>query len=159
MEIHAPPTGVHDPGGALRVGLRDGDFEARGQGSTGAGGGIVSHFSDGVATFVEIPVMDAAPIADERAVADHLGVQASGVGVIDFLRPEAVENGADRGGGLVGMKGESGRGVLRGSDNGEGKDRGEGQEAGKRFLWHPVYLRKYCRASINALLCERSRGD
>ena len=90
------------------------------------------HGGLGVAFFDEIPVVDALPAAAEGAVADHFGVEAAVVGVVDLLGHEAVEGGADFGDGLVGVNGED-RGLGEG---GSGEGGGEERRTSKRFLLH-----------------------
>ena len=133
---HTPPAVVEHTGLVAPIGLGDLDFEACRKRSAGPGSFVVGHFRDGIAIFDEIPGMNTTPVAAESAVADHLGIEATIVGVVDFFGHQSVEDGADCGGGLVGMKGECGGGALRGESQSRCKRDEQREDAGKRFLRH-----------------------
>src|SRR4051812_28211365 len=90
MEVISPPAGIENSGRALRVRLGDLDFLTGSQSGAGAAGWIMNHFRDRVSALIEVPVVNAAPVADEGAVADHLSVEPSVIGVVDFFGHEAV---------------------------------------------------------------------
>jgi hypothetical protein len=105
------------------VGRGDDEFEAVGESGAGAGSGVKRDGGFGGALLDEDPSLEAAAaIVLEGTVGDELGVEAAVVGVVDFLGHDAVEGGADLGGGVQGVNGEGGGGLSEGVGGGEDEE-------------------------------------
>ena len=87
-------------------GRSHGDFETPGQRGAGAGLVIRRKLHLGVAAGHDCPVTERAPPLRQGAVADQFGVQAAVVRKIDLLGHQAVQHGADLGGGVIDLNGE-----------------------------------------------------
>ena len=90
------------------------------------------------AVFEEDPAFEAAAaVVLEGAVGDEFGVEAAVVGVVDLLGHDAVEGGADVGGGVGGIDGEGGSGLgegISGGEDEEGESEAHGWE-GEDEVW------------------------
>ena len=69
---------------------------------------VRAHGGEAAAVVVEIPVRDSAPIVGEGAVAHEFSIEAAIIGVVDLLRHEPVERGADRVARMVDLDGQRG---------------------------------------------------